>query len=125
MAPTGMSKRAYAHVLGLSRSALYYAPRQPAKDWFLKCRIEQVLREHPSYGHRRLALALAVNQKRALRVMRRFGIRPYRRRGRKPHRKAVSPARTYPNLLLVVCPAYPGHVWVADFTHLAWKGRWL
>ena len=122
---SSLSKQALTGLLGLSRSALYYAPKQPAKDWSLKCRIEVVLREHPSYGHRRLALALSVNRKRALRVMRLFSIHPYRRRGRKPHKKAARTTQTYPNLLLVVCPAYPNHVWVADFTHLAWHGRWL
>lgn len=54
----------------------------PGKDWQLKCEIEKVLREHPSYGHRRLALHLCVNKKRTLRVMKLFGIKPYRRRAR-------------------------------------------
>lgn len=120
-----MSQRALAHVLGLSRSALYYTPKQPVKDRSLKCRIEAVLAEHPAYGHRRLALALSVNRKRVRRVMRLFSIHPYRRRGRKPHRKATPTTWTYPNLLLGTMPAYPNHVWVADFTHLAWRGRWL
>ncbi|MBM3231267.1 hypothetical protein FJZ28_02975, partial [Candidatus Peregrinibacteria bacterium] len=43
----------------VSRASLYYAPRQPQKDWALKCRMEEILREHPSYGHKRLALALS------------------------------------------------------------------
>jgi len=69
--------------LGVSRSSLYYKPKQLAKDWQTKQKIEEVLHEHPSYGHKRIALALRLNKKRILRVMKLFGIKPYRRH-RKP-----------------------------------------
>lgn len=29
----------------------------------------------------------------------------------------------YPNLLLTTYPAYEGHIWVSDFTHVNWKGK--
>jgi hypothetical protein len=50
--------------LELSRATTSYAPKQPAKDWALKIEIEEVLRDHPSYGHKQLALALQRNKKR-------------------------------------------------------------
>lgn len=53
------SKRELARQLGVSRASLYYHSKQPQKDWALKCRMEEVLREHPSYGHKRLTIALA------------------------------------------------------------------
>ena len=59
-----MSRRKLARELGISRSALYYQPVMPTKDWLLKCEIEKVLREHPSYGYRRVALHLQINKKR-------------------------------------------------------------
>jgi len=99
---------------------LYYIPRQYEKDWCVKVRIEEELCRHPSYGSRRLALALCVNRKRTQRVMRLFGLKPYRRRGRKRRKTIVS--RTYPNLLLTAIPAFPGHVWAADFTELWRRG---
>jgi putative transposase len=114
--------RQKARLLGVARSTLWYRKKKPKEDWVLKCRIEEVLRQFPSYGHRRLALHLKINRKRVRRVMRLFGIKPYRRRGRrwrKPKEKSV----VYPNLLMTVVPRYQHHVWVADFTHLAWKGR--
>lgn len=87
-----------AKAMGISRASLYYVAKQHGKDWALKVRMEEVLQEHPSYGSRRLALALHVNRKRTKRVMQLFGIRPYRRRGRK-YREAKA-KRTFPNLLL-------------------------
>ena len=101
---------------------LWYRKKQPEKDWALKVRIEETLREFPAYGYRRVALHLKENKKKVQRVMRLFGIKAYRRRARrwkKPWKQAVS----YPNLLMLVTPAYPNHVWVADFTHLSWKGK--
>jgi len=114
-----------ARRLGVSRSSLYYIPKKPSKDWALKCAIEKVLRIHPSYGHRRLALHLRVNRKRVLRVMKLFGIQPYRRRGRKWRKPPEKPENVVPNLLLSIEPAYPNHVWVTDFTHINWRNMTL
>lgn len=75
--------REKARLLGISRSTLFYRKKKPDRDWQIKCRIEEVLREFPSYGHRRIALHLKLNKKRIIRVMRMFGIKPYRRRGRR------------------------------------------
>ncbi len=114
--------RTKARLLGISRSTLWYQKKRPEKDWALKIRIEETLREFPGYGYRRVALHLKENKKKVQRVMRLFGIKAYRRRARrwkKPRKQAVS----YPNLLMQIVPAYLHHVWVADFTHIAWKGK--
>lgn len=119
------SKRSLARQLGVSRSSLYYVPKRPAKDWALKVAMEQVLSEHPSYGYRRLALALCVNEKRARRVMRLFGIRPYRRRCKRWRKPMEKPEFVVPNLLLSIEPQCPHHIWVTDFTHIDWKSKRL
>ncbi len=107
--------------MGVSRASLYYFPKQPAKDWALKVRIEEVLREHPSYGSRRIADALLMDRKRVRRVMRFFGIKPYRRHGKKYHRSKTK--RAFPNLLLQIMPSYPNHAWAADFTEISFHGK--
>lgn len=116
------SKSGLAHALGISRSSLYYLSKKEQKDWRLKGLIEEVLRIHPSYGSRRIALELQKNRKGIKRVMRVFGIKPYRRRGRKylviKRIKVV-----YPNLLMHTIPSSPNHLWAADFTELHWCGR--
>jgi transposase InsO family protein len=110
-----------AKAMGVSRASLYYAARRPAKDWALKIRIEEALREKPSYGSRRLAQVLGMDRKRAQRVMRLFGIKPYRRHGKKYRRSKAK--RAFPNLLLEIMPSYPNHVWATDFTELAFHGK--
>lgn len=122
MQDSATSKTLRARELGVSRSTLYYKRKQPDKDWRLKCRIEEVLRQHPSYGSPRIALSLKRNHKPVERVMKLYGIKAYRRRGRK-YKKTKNIKVIYPNLLLTECPSYEHHIWVADFTHLPFQGR--
>ena len=111
-----------ARELGVSVRSLYYQPKKPDQDWSLKCQIEEVLREHPSYGSRRLALHMKMNRKKVKRVMGIYGIKPYRRRGRK-YLKTKKTRIIYPNLLLTNAPLYPNHIWVADFTYIPFQGK--
>jgi putative transposase len=106
----------------MSLRSLYYRPKKPDKDWQLKCQIEEVLREHPSYGSRRISQHLKMNRKPVKRVMNLFGIKAYRRRGRK-WKKTKNIKVVYPNLLMTTYPAYPNHIWTADFTHLNFQGK--
>lgn len=120
-----VTKKELAKTLGISRSLLYYQPKLKDKDWKLKQDIEKVLREFPSYGHKRIAIHLKINKKRALRVMKLFGIKPYRRRGKKWRKSKKNPLTAYPNLLLTEFPKYLNHIWVSDFTYLPFKGQWI
>lgn len=119
------TKTALARTLGVARSTLYYARKRPRKDWALKTRIEDVLHEHPSYGHRRIALATGVNKKRIRRVMRLFGLHPYRRRVKRLRKRRDEGADPVPygNLLQAVTPDRPDCAWVSDFTLLRFRER--
>lgn len=122
-----MTKTELAKVLNVSRASLYYEQIQPIKDWYLKCQIEQVLREFPSYGHKRIAIHLNRNKKAVLRAMQIFGIKPKRRR-KKPKFKAKDKHHAvYPNLLLDKnnAPEHPNHIWTSDFTYLWFKDKWI
>jgi hypothetical protein len=66
--------------LGIARKNIYRQRKQPLKDASLKQAIEAIHRQHPAYGHRRVALALGINHKRAQRVMAKYGLKPPRRR---------------------------------------------
>ena len=107
--------------MGVSRSSLYYVAKQDAKDWALKIQMETVLHEHPSYGSRRLSMALGISRPRAQRVMRIYGLKPYRRHGR-TYKKSKA-KRHFPNLLLEIMPSYANHVWATDFTELVFHGK--
>lgn len=118
------TKAALAGRLGISRASLYYVSKQFPKDWALKNRIEEVLTAHPDYGSPRVAMALRVNEKRAARVMRRFGVKAYRRRGRRFRKSGVAKV-SYPNLLREILPRRPNEAWVADFTYLPFKASFV
>ncbi len=107
--------------MGVSRTSLYYVSRQYPKDWSLKIRIEEELSCHPSYGSRRLAIALRISRPCVQRIMRLFGLKPYRRRGKR-FRKSKA-GRLFPNLLLQIMPSYLNHVWATDFTELRYRDK--
>jgi hypothetical protein len=73
-------KTVCAEALGVNRKNIYRHLQLPVKDQALKQQIEELHRRHPAYGHRRVALHLGINHKRAQRVMAKYGLRPPRRR---------------------------------------------
>lgn len=109
--------------LGVSRSSLYYQAKLPDKDEELRIQIEEVMFDNPGYGHRRVALALKINHKRASRVMRKFNLKPARRC--KTPRKESAPEADFPNVMKVLCPIAPNVVWVADFTYIPFQGSFI
>ena len=112
-------------VLNVSRSSLYYKRKKPAEDWLIKQKIEEVLHEFPSYGHKRIAPALHLNKNRIRRVMKLYGIKPYRRH-RKPGKRSKSkPNEIFPNLLLTTPLVRLGQIWVADFTYIFWRNQFI
>jgi putative transposase len=121
MSVQGIPPSLWAREMGVSRTTTYYKQKKPDNDWQTKCQIEEVLRDHPSYGSRRLALHIKMNRKKVKRVMNIFGIKPYRRRGRK-YLKTKRIRILYPNLLLTHYPFYSNHIWVADFTYIPFQG---
>ena len=118
-----LTKTSLAKQQGISLSSLYYKPKLPQKDWFLKNQIEQVLHQHPSYGHKRLALELHINKKRIRRVMKLIGIKPYRRRGRK-FRKPKDLGIVHQNLIQQMpFPDKQNIIWASDFTYIPFHSR--
>jgi transposase InsO family protein len=111
--------------IGVSRSSLYYRSKMKERDLALKERILRVLSEHPSYGHRRLALHLKRNKKCVLRVMKKYGIKPYRRRVRRPRKPGDvgKPALPLANIAKTLCPLRRNVLWASDFTYLWFHGK--
>lgn len=121
------NKKVLAEWLGISRSTLYYKLKQPSKDWKIKQEIERTLKDHHSYGHKRIANQLKKNKKSVLRVMNIYGIKPYKRRRKWKYKKKEDLSSIYPNLLLKegIFPQYPNHIWASDFTYLQYKGKFV
>lgn len=82
--------------------------------------------KHKAYGHRRIAIALAINKKRALRVMKLFGLKPRRRRKKtdKPQDLVQAPM-AISNLAQGIIIDAPNQAWVSDFTYLPYQGRFV
>jgi putative transposase len=120
------SKAALARRLGVSRSALYYRPKLPAKDLALKAEIEKAMAAHKAYGHKCIAIHLGVNKKRVRRVMKLFGLQVRRKRKRpfKRQDRGRAPA-AFPNLISGSTVDAPNRVWVSDFTYLPFFGRFV
>ena len=88
--------------------------------------IVAVLSDNPSYGHRRIALALKKGTRTIRRIMRKFNIKPYKRqarwRKRRDERRAPAP---YQNLIKHICPRLPGVVFVSDFTYIKYREKFV
>jgi transposase InsO family protein len=110
-------------VIGYFRTHHYYQHKQPAKDWHTKQLIEAALRDHPSYGHKRLAIHLNINKKRVLRVMKLFGIKPSRRTTPKVYTKPKD--SVFPNYLMTEVPRDIGDIYASDFTYIKYQGKWV
>jgi len=121
------TKTALAKKLGVSRGMLYYQHKMPISDERLKEDILQVMRDNPSYGHRRIAMELKLNKKRILRGMKKFHLMPKRRRKQgfiKPDDQH-KPESKYINLIENFCPIRPDIIWVGDFTHIRFRNSWV
>jgi len=125
--PPLLTKTELAKKIGVSRSSLYYKHKMPERDKEVKAQIESVLSNHPSYGHKRIAIALKLNKKRILRVMKKFGIKPYRRRVKKPVKKNdlnKLPSKIKNNIKNF-CPISPNVVWASDFTYIKYDSKFI
>lgn len=122
-----ISKLELAQSLGLSISSLYYTPKRPEIDQEVRLQIESVMADHTAYGHKRIALALKLNKKRILRVMKKFNLKPYRRKSKRFVKKADlgKPATKYANLIENLKINRPSQVWVTDFTYIKFHGKFI
>lgn len=120
-----MKHRNLHKVINISRSSLYYKQKQPIKDWQTKQKIENVLHEYPSYGHKRIAIHLKMNKKKILRVMKIYGIKPYRRHRKPWKRSKTKEYQAYPNLLLTTPLTSLNQIWVTDFTYLWYHAQFI
>jgi hypothetical protein len=71
---------------GVSRSSLYYRPKQRIKDEKLKSLILETWKDptYAAYGHKRLYPHLHLGKKKVLRIMRLYKLKPPKRRAQTP-----------------------------------------
>jgi transposase InsO family protein len=114
-------KSVCAQVLGIEHKHIYRRLRLPPKDAHLKACIQALHRQHPAYGHRRVALHLGINHKRTQRVMAHFNLHPPRRR-RQAYSTRSTTHHTYKNRLKGLAITQLHQVWCSDLTRLVYRG---
>lgn len=70
------NKKLLSHLLGINRKKIYYHSIKDPKDQFIKNQINSLLLIHPSYGHKRIALALSISPNKARRIMKNLASNP-------------------------------------------------
>lgn len=111
--------------LGIPKRSLFNPkPKQNEAELIFRDQILKVLEVNPSYGHRRIALALNTSKKRTRRVMKLYGIKPYKRKARWTKKRDLgNPPSKYQNLIKGYCSLNPNVVFAGDFTRLMWNGK--
>ncbi len=106
-----------AGLLDISRSSLYYQPKEVKPEVLLIMnKIDQIYTAHPFYGSRRIAREIGVNRKGVQRLMREMGIEALYP---KQNLNKRNPMHTvYPYLLKGVSPQYPNHIVGTDITYI-------
>ena len=109
-------------LLGVSRSSLYYRPKEPSQqDLSLMQAMDRQYLGPPFYGSRRMKASLErqgvpVNRKRVQRLMRLMGLRAIYQQ---PRTSQPAPGRwVYPYLLRDLTITRANQVWAADITYL-------
>jgi len=121
------SKAVLARKLGIARSTLYYRSRKREADEADRLRIETIIESNPSYGHKRVVLALGVNRKKALRLMKKFDLKPKICRNKKFFKPGDIrlPEAIYRNELTEIEFIEPDIAWAGDFTYIKYKSSFI
>ena len=69
------NKKLIADCMNINHKNIYNKSKKEIKDMAVKNDIEKTFENHPSYGHRRLALELKINKKKILRIMHKYGLK--------------------------------------------------
>ncbi len=117
-----LSVRRQCALLGLTRSGIYYRPREAdGTNAALMRRLDELYTAHPFLGYRKLTALLrseghAVNRKRVLRLLRLMGLQAVYP---KPNTSKPHPAHlVYPYLLKGLSIVRPNQVWATDITYI-------
>jgi putative transposase len=118
-----------AELLSVSRSSLYYHPREPSQEELaVKRRIDELYTQYPFYGSRKIEAQLrregvVINRKTVQRQMREMGIvaiYPGPNLSRRQHKEHV-----FPYLLRHLTIRAPNQVWGIDITYIRMLKGWM
>lgn len=106
---------------------LHYQSKKDLKDLRVKRQIEDTFKNHPAYGHRRLALELRMNRKKIRRIMKKFDLKPprlwYQRKYLTRQNKKYQDQ--FENLIKDIKNPLINDIWSGDLTYLKFQDRFL
>ena len=117
-------------LLGISRSGIYYEPREYPEDKRIMDMIDAIYTDYPFYGSRRMKNELfdrhhiAICREHVQRLMRAMGIKAIYPK-KSPH-TSISDAshQKYPYLLKDTAASFPNHIWGTDITYVKMEEGW-
>jgi transposase InsO family protein len=115
--------------MNINHKNVYYQSKKEIKDIIVKKNIEKTFENNPSYGHRRLALALKINKKKILRIMKKYKLKPPRLWYQKKFTTQSNPASytQYTNLIKNsnVTTGSIGDIWSSDLTYIKYQNKFF
>ena len=113
-------------MMGLKRSSYYYEPKDRENkysDFEIRDMIENIHKDFPSYGYRRIYHHLLrddirINTKRIKRIMREFELYLSLKSWMKPRGTHTDFRLRYPNLIAGLRLKAPNQVWATDITYI-------
>jgi putative transposase len=119
-----------AELLDISRSSLYYAPKENPEDKKIMDLIDVIYTDLPFYGSRRMKNELldryriCACREHIQRLMRKMGIETIYPK-KTPNTSASDAShKKYPYLLKDLTASYPNHIWGTDITYIRTEEGW-
>lgn len=122
-----VNKKLAGEMVGIDSRNIYHESRLEIKDLIIKEEIKDAFKNHPAYGHRRLALELRHNKKRINRIMKKYGLKPPRLWYQK---KFITEANSdyeneFDNLIKDIENPGVNDIWSSDLTYIKFKGTFF
>jgi putative transposase len=120
-------------MMGISRATYYYKKKECTKkisDFDLKVMIEEVQKELPGYGYRRLyehflRQGVRINSKRIRRVMKVYNLHSCLKKWMKPRGSNTAIDLRYPNLIKGLELNASNQVWATDITFIRLRNQFV
>jgi putative transposase len=119
-----------ADLLDVSRSSLYYVPKEDSEDKLIMDAIDEIYTDLPFYGSRRMRrelidrYAVTVCREHIQRLMRVLGVEAIYPKGKPKTSLGDALHKKYPYLLSGLAIIRPDQVWSADITYIRLEQGW-
>lgn len=117
--------------MNINHKNIYYQSKKEIKDMIVKKEIEKIFENNPSYGHQRLSLALKINRKKILRIMKKYQLKPPRLWYQKKFTTQSNPVlytqceNLLKNSKLTTNGINIGDIWSSDLTYIKYQNKFF